>query len=72
MTASECPICGQGTLKKEVASATFKYSSESVTIPGYAVERCSVCREALVSRDTLKTSGRILKTFKQAAAERRV
>lgn len=72
MKTSDCPVCGQGALQRETASESFEYKSRSVTIPGYAVEKCSVCREAIVDRQTLKASGRILKAFKQDVDERRL
>lgn len=64
MTTLECPICGHGTLKKEITTEVFKYKDRSVTIPGYASEKCSVCNESIVDKATLKESGRILRAFK--------
>jgi|LSQX01.3.fsa_nt_gb YgiT-type zinc finger domain-containing protein len=59
----KCPICGDGSLKKEVIIETFNYKRESVAIPNYVIWLCSECGEAIVDNETLKESGKILKAF---------
>lgn len=65
MNAQTCPICGAGTLRKEVKAKTFTYKDEKKTIPNYIVYKCPVCDEAIVDNETLKTSGKILKDFQR-------
>jgi len=69
MKAQNCPVCGTGTLKKEVVTETFEYKGISTAIPDYVTYRCDKCGEAIVDRTTLKESGRILKDFQRKAAE---
>lgn len=72
MEAERCPICNQGTLKREVSDKVFEYGGDTVTIPAYVVYRCSACNDAVVDNETLKTSGHLLKAFKHGLDERRV
>lgn len=64
MTPSICPVCGKSALKKEVTDEAFEYKGKTVTVPHYIANKCDECREAIVDRTTLKTSGKILKDFK--------
>ncbi len=70
MKPEKCPICGQGTLKKEIKDKVFEYEGETVAIPDYIVYRCNACSEAIVDNATLKSSGKILKNFKRGGDER--
>jgi len=72
MSTSQCPICGQGILKKEVKNKVFEYAGAGITISDYIVYRCNACKDAIVDNDTLKTSGHILKSFKHEVDERRL
>lgn len=63
--SGKCPICGQGTLKKEIQKKVFEYEGSSISIPDYVVYRCDVCNDAVVDNETLKTSGHILKAFQK-------
>jgi YgiT-type zinc finger domain-containing protein len=72
MTILECPICGQGTLKKEIKNEVFEYGGSSITIPDYIVYRCNVCHRAIVDNETLKSSGHIMKAFQREADARRL
>lgn len=63
MKKDVCPVCGGGTLKKEVIKEKFLYKGASLTIPDYTVYRCDSCGEATVDKDTLKKSGKKLKEF---------
>jgi HTH-type transcriptional regulator/antitoxin MqsA len=65
MNKEACPVCGNGTLKKEVSSKTFEYKGCSTTIPDYVVYRCSSCGEGIVDNTTLKKSGEALKDFRR-------
>ncbi len=65
MKAQKCPICGAGSLKKEVKTETFTYKGESKDIPNYITWSCSECGEAIVDNETLKASGKILKDFQR-------
>lgn len=65
MEAHNCPVCGVGTLKKEVGTETFEYKGMSTAIPNYVTRKCDECGEAIVDKTTLKESGRILKDFQR-------
>ncbi|MGO9014025.1 MAG: type II toxin-antitoxin system MqsA family antitoxin [Dissulfurispiraceae bacterium] len=65
MKAQECPICGVGTLKKQVGNETFQYKGETIIVPNYVTYECGECGEAIVDKVTLKESGRILKDFQR-------
>lgn len=64
MDTKACPVCGKGQLKKEIVEKTFTYKGQSTTIPNYILYRCNVCSEAIVDKQTLKSSGKELKKFK--------
>ena len=64
MKGNICSICGKGPFKKEVIEETFSYKGETITIPDYIVYKCDLCNEAIVDKQTLKTSGKLLKNFK--------
>ena len=38
-----CPICGKGTLKKDVIEEKFTYKGETITIPDYVISKCDLC-----------------------------
>jgi HTH-type transcriptional regulator/antitoxin MqsA len=65
MKSKKCPICGVGTLKKEVGTETFNYKGVTTTVQNYITYKCHGCDEAIVDNTTLKESGRILKDFKR-------
>ncbi len=65
MKTETCPICGTGTLGKQVKNKVFEYKGESITIPGYVTYNCDVCGDAIVDNGTLRESGKILKDFKR-------
>ncbi len=65
MKAHNCPVCGVGTLKKEVGTETFEYKGLTTTVPNYVTFKCDECGEAIVDKATLKESGRILKDFQR-------
>ena len=71
LKSERCPICDQGTLKKESKDRVFEYKGEDITLHDYVVHRCNTCSEAIVGNATLKASGKILKTFKHEIDERR-
>lgn len=64
MKTNICPVCGKGSLKKEIIEERFTYKGQSMTIPNYIVYRCNLCGEAIVDKQTLKSSGKQLKNFK--------
>lgn len=59
-----CPICGKGTLKKEVIEEKFAYKGEAITIPDYVISKCDLCNQTIVDKGTLKCSGKLLRNFK--------
>ncbi|MEW6052682.1 MAG: type II toxin-antitoxin system MqsA family antitoxin [Nitrospirota bacterium] len=65
MKAKKCPVCGIGTLRKEVGTETFEYKDMTTTVPNYITFKCGECGEAIVDKATLKESGRILKDFQR-------
>lgn len=65
MKAQKCPICGAGSLKKEVKTETFTYKGESKDMPNYITWSCAECGEAIVDNESLKASGKILKDFQR-------
>lgn len=65
MKAQKCPICGAGSLKKEVKTESFEYKGETKAIPHYITYVCDECGEAIVDNESLKASGKILKDFQR-------
>ena len=65
MKAQKCPICGAGSLKKEVKTETFTYKGESKDIPNYITWSCAECGEAILDNESLKASGKMLKDFQR-------
>lgn len=65
MKPQKCPICGVGSLKKEVGAEAFEYKGMTTTVPNYVTYKCDECGEAIVDKVTLKESGRILKDFQR-------
>ena len=65
MKAQKCPICGAGSLKKEVKTETFTYKGENKDIPNYITWSCAECGEAIVDNESLKASGKLLKDFQR-------
>lgn len=65
MKNQKCPICGVGTLKKDIGNESFKYKDKSITIKNYVVYKCGACGESIVDKATLRESGRILKDFQR-------
>jgi HTH-type transcriptional regulator/antitoxin MqsA len=65
MKAQECPICGQGVLRKKIDKEIFEYKGNFKTISNYVTYVCPECGESIVDSDTLKQSGRILKDFQR-------
>jgi HTH-type transcriptional regulator/antitoxin MqsA len=64
MKRNTCPVCGKGTLNKELVEERFEYKDQSISIPNYLVYKCDACKETIVDKGTLKSSGKLLKNFK--------
>ena len=64
MKQNTCPVCGKGTLNKELVEERFEYKGQSISIPNYLVYKCDACNETIVDKGTLKSSGKLLKDFK--------
>jgi HTH-type transcriptional regulator/antitoxin MqsA len=64
MKQNTCPVCGKGTLNKELVEERFEYKGQSVSIPNYLAYKCDACNETIVDKGTLKSSGKLLKNFK--------
>jgi len=64
MKQNTCPVCGKGTLNKELVEERFEYKGQSISIPNYLVYKCDACNETIVDKGTLKSSGKLLKNFK--------
>jgi len=64
MKRNTCPVCGKGTLNKELIEERFEYKGQSISIPNYLVYKCDACNETIVDKGTLKSSGKLLKNFK--------
>lgn len=60
-----CPVCGAGTLKKEIVAEPFEYKGQRITISDFIKYRCDKCGEAVVDNATLRETGKILKDFQQ-------
>jgi YgiT-type zinc finger domain-containing protein len=60
-----CPICGKGKLKKEFVKERFEYKGQSISMPNYLVFKCDTCDETIVDKGTLKSSGKLLETWKK-------
>lgn len=65
MKAQKCPICGVGSLKREVKTERFEYKGETKEVPNYITWECSECGEAIVDNKSLKESGKMLKDFQR-------
>lgn len=65
MKNEQCPICGQGILKKEVRDEIFEYKGCSKIIPNYVTYSCPECGESIVDSASLKASGKLLKDFQR-------
>ena len=59
----QCPICGSSSVNTEIITETFEYKGKKLDIPNYIIHSCECCGEAVVDKETLKTSGKILRTF---------
>src|SRR4030065_827609 len=64
MKRNTCPVCGKGALNKELIEERFEYKDQSISIPNYLVYKCDACKETIVDKGTLKSSGKLLKNFK--------
>ena len=64
MKQNTCPVCGKGTLTKELVEERFEYKGQSISIPNYLIYRCNACHEAIVDKGTLKSSSKLLRNFK--------
>lgn len=58
-----CPICGTGRLERKVVDETFEYKGEGVTVSGYVIFECDVCKEAIVDHASSRKADRVLKDF---------
>jgi HTH-type transcriptional regulator / antitoxin MqsA len=63
MKAQKCPVCGTGTLKKQIGTEVFKYKGESLSIPGFITYECNDCGESIVDNQSLKDARKPLKDF---------
>lgn len=62
LSNTRCPICGKGILvKKHIVEAFETFDESVIEVPDYIVYECYNCGEAIVDRETLKTSGKILR-----------
>ncbi len=59
----QCPICGEGLLKKKIIQETFSYKGNYRTIENYIVYECSDCGESIVDPKTLKETEKIIRDF---------
>jgi len=64
MKQNICPVCGKGTLNKELIEERFEYKGQSISIPNYLVYKCDACNETIVDKGSLKSSGKLLRNFK--------
>ncbi|MBI5234996.1 MAG: type II toxin-antitoxin system MqsA family antitoxin [Deltaproteobacteria bacterium] len=60
-----CPVCGQGPVEEKVVNEPFKYKGREYVIPDYHIFACGVCKEELVSHESLKTSEKTLTDFRR-------
>jgi YgiT-type zinc finger domain-containing protein len=61
LSNTRCPICGKGILVKKHIVEAFEYENDAITIPDYIVYECMSCGEAIVDKETLKTSGELIR-----------
>ena len=66
----KCPICRKGNLIKKEIEEIFNYKGHHIAIPDYTIYECDTCSEAIIGKNTLKKSGKILKKFKKQVEER--
>ena len=60
---AKCPICGIGIMEKVVLVETLEYKGQHLTIPEYTVYKCPTCEEAIVDKNTLKTTEKTIRDF---------
>lgn len=60
LSGKVCPICGKGILVKRIIEEKFIYEDEVLEVSGYIIYECMICGEAIVDRETLDKSGKIL------------
>lgn len=65
MKMTVCPVCGEGSVKKEVIKETFTYKGHSIEVDNYVVWRCNNCGEAIVDPETSRKVDKILVDFKR-------
>jgi len=58
-----CPICGVGTLEKNVIEEVFTYKEKTLTVPNYEVYECAECGEGLVDPASSSRASKLLKEF---------
>jgi len=63
MKTQTCPICGAGGLEKKISTETFEYKGKKISIPNYVTYESADCKETIVDKATLKSSGKLLKDF---------
>jgi HTH-type transcriptional regulator/antitoxin MqsA len=59
----KCPICGEGTIERDVIDETFEYKGQKIVISDYVVFVCENCEESIVENETLKTSEKTIRDF---------
>lgn len=63
MNTIECPICGYKKMAKRVITEEFEYKGQILKIDDYVIFECPECEESIVDKDTLKSSGKIIRDF---------
>jgi YgiT-type zinc finger domain-containing protein len=48
----QCPICGQGVLRKREMTETFVYKGETLVITGCVAYRCLSCKHGFYGKET--------------------
>jgi HTH-type transcriptional regulator / antitoxin MqsA len=59
----KCPICGQGSIERNVIDETFEYKGQTLVIPDYVVFSCGNCEESIVDNETLKNTEKSIRDF---------
>lgn len=60
---AKCPVCGVGIMERVVLEETFEYKGQHLVIPDYVVYKCPACEEAIVDKNTLKTTEKTIRDF---------
>lgn len=63
METIQCPVCGYKEMSKKVITEQFEYKGHQLEVKDYVIYQCPEREESIVDKDTLKSSGKIIRDF---------